>query len=68
MLVALFDSNVIVSPSNVQFGEDVGPCEAVCEVSDEGEGILILDGVRIEAPIILYGSQLAISFLYEKER
>ena len=42
--------------------------EAVHEISNEGEGILILDGVRIEAPIILYGSQLAISFLYKEER
>ena len=42
--------------------------KAVREISNEGEGILILDGVRIEVLIVLYGSQLAISFLYKEER
>ena len=68
MFIALFDSYVIVSPSNVQLGEDMCSREAICEVSDEGEGVLVLDGIRIEAPVVLYRSQLSVSFLYEKER
>ena len=67
MFIALFDSYVIVSPSNVQFGENVCPRETVCEISDEGKGVLVLDGVRVETSVVLYGSQLSIPFFNEEE-
>ena len=45
----------------------MGPRKAICEVRDEGEGVLILDSVQIEASIILNRSQLAVSLLDEEE-
>ena len=56
MFVTFFDPNIVVSPANVQFREYMGSSEAVREVCNERKGVLILDGVRIDASVVLYGS------------
>ena len=45
----------------------MGSRETVGKIRDKWEGILVFDGVRIRASIILNGSQFAISLLDEKE-
>ena len=56
VFVAFLDSYIVVSPSDVQLCKNMSPCKAVRKICDEREGILILDGVQIEASIILHGS------------
>ena len=55
-LISVFDAYIVVTPSDVQFGEILGSFQLVDEFRDEREGIGILYGSFIEFPVILTGS------------
>ena len=55
-----------VSPSYVEFGEDLGVPEFVDEVGDEGEGIGITNGMFVKVSVVLAGAKSAI-LLFDKE-
>ena len=67
LLVAVFDTNDIVPPTDVKFGEVVSVFQLVHEIRDKEEGVGITDGVFIEILVVLAGAKFSI-FLFNKER
>ena len=65
-LMPIFDSDIIVSPSDVKLGEDFHPLEFIDEVGNEGKRVCVMDGVFIDVAIVLTGSE-AIILLFDKE-
>ena len=66
-LVAFLDTDVVVSPSYIELGKDLGVLEFVDEVRDQREGVCVSDGVFIEVTIVLAGSESAVLFLDKEE-
>ena len=62
----VFDSDSVVSPSNVKLGEDFCSLEFIDKVRNEGERVCIMDGMFIDIAIVLTGSEATI-FLFDKE-
>lgn len=60
-LMAILYSDVVVAPSYIKLGEDMGSFEFVNEVGDEGERVGIVDSVFIDISIVLTGSELVVS-------
>ena len=55
-LIFLSDANVVISPTNVEFGEQGGFFHVVNELRDQGEGIGISDGVGVQVAVVLAGT------------
>ena len=49
--------NVVVSPSDVELGEDLGIFHLVDEVLDQWERVSVLDSVGVDISIVLAGSE-----------
>jgi hypothetical protein len=60
------NQHIIVTPAYVHFGKDVRASEAVNKVGDEGEGVCVLDGVRVDISVVLAGRTKP-SFLWTKK-
>ena len=67
-LMPVFDSDIIVSPSDVEPGEDFCPLEFIDEVGNEGERVCVMDSVFVNVAIVLTGSKATVFFLDEEER
>ena len=65
-LVALFDADIIVSPSDIELGENLGFLEFIDEVRDERERVSISDSVFVEVPVVLARVEFSI-FLFDKK-
>ena len=65
-LVGLLDSNIVVSPPNIQFSKISGMLQSVNKVRDTGERVGILDGMRVDITVILAGAEHPI-LLRDKE-
>lgn len=66
-LVSILDSDVIVSPLDIELHVDLSILDFVNEVGDKGKWMCIFGGVFIEISVILTGSKTAILFS-NKER
>ena len=55
-LIFLSDVNVVISPTNVKFGEQGGFFHVVDEFGDQGERIGISDGVGVQVAVVLAGT------------
>ena len=67
-LVAFLNSDIVISPSYVKLGEDLGVFKFVDEVGNQGEGVCISDSMAVEVSVILARSEASILFLDEEER
>ena len=67
-LMPVFDSDIIVSPSDIKLGEEFRPLEFIDEVRDERERVCVMDGMFIDIAIVLTGSEAAIFLFNEEER
>jgi hypothetical protein len=67
-LMSVFDSDIIVPPSDVELGECFGIPEFVDEVGDERKGVGVADHVFINVTVVLAGSESSIIFLDKEER
>src|SRR3984957_17950899 len=67
-LISLLDPVVVISPANVELGEDFRVLDLVYEFRDQGKRITILHGQGIEFPIVLYRSEVARLLFDEEER
>ena len=67
-LILLLDSNVVVSPMNVEFSEQGRFLHVVDEFWDEGEGIGVLDGVGVQVVVILAWAKGSVLLWYKEER
>src|SRR6266404_5320139 len=66
-LVFMTDTNVVVSPTDVELGEVAGVMQLVNEVRDEGERSCILDSDIVKTSVVLYRVEFAILLIYKKE-
>ena len=64
--IALLDANVVVSPSDVEFGKDERMDQISDGLFDVWQGTIVLDGVSIQDTIILNRAIFAILFRYIK--
>src|ERR1700722_19434542 len=65
-LISFFDPNIVISPTNVEFGEDVRILDLVYEFGDQRKGVTILHGQGIEFPVVLDRSEIT-RFLFDEE-
>ena len=65
-LMSVFDLDIIVSPSDVELGEDFRPLEFINKVRNEGERVCVMDDMFVDVVIVLTGSEAAV-FLFDKE-
>jgi len=63
----MMDTNVIVSPTNVELGEVASIMQLVDEVRDEGKRSCILDSDIIKTSIVLDRVEFAILLVYKEE-
>ena len=55
-LIFLSDVNVVISPMNVEFGEQGGFFHVVDEFGDQGERVGISDSVGVQVAVVLAGT------------
>ena len=67
-LMSIFDSDIIVSPLDVELGEDFRPLEFIDEVRNEGKRVCVTDSVFIDIAIVLTGLEATILFFDKEER
>ena len=65
-LVTIFDSYVVVSPANIELGEDFGISQFIYEIGDEGKGVGVTDGMFVDIAVVLAGAKSSI-FLFDEE-
>ena len=65
-LMSIFDSDIIVSPSNVELDEGFRPLEFIDEVRNEGKRVCITDSVFVDVAIVLTGLEATV-LLFDKE-
>ena len=66
-LILLLDSNVVVSPMNVEFSEQGRFLHIVDEFWDEGEWIGISDGVGVQVVVILTWTKGSVLLWHKEE-
>ena len=66
--ITFLNTNVVVAPSNIEFGEICSFFESIDKFLDERKGILVLNGHFVQSAIILNGSKCPVLFLDEEER
>ena len=67
-LVAVFDTDIIVSPMNVELSEVASVLQLVHKVGDERKGVGVASSMFIEIPVILARTEFSIFLLDEEER
>ena len=65
-LMPIFDSDIIVSPSDIKLSKDFRPLEFIDKVRNEEKRVCITNGVFIDVVIVLTGSETTI-LLFDKE-
>ena len=66
-LILLSDVNVVISPMNVEFGEQCGLLHIIDEFWDEREWIGISDSVGVQVAVILAWTKGSILLWYKEE-
>ena len=66
-LVSVFDTNIVIPPADVKFGENFGSLKFINEIRDEWKGICISDCVFIDIAVVLTGAETTIPFLNKEE-
>jgi hypothetical protein len=66
MFISLFDTYVVVSLMDVEFGEYDGSAEITNEISNEWEGVLVTNCPSVDLSVVLYWSQLPV-LLFDEE-
>src|SRR6266404_5115677 len=65
-LVSFFDSDIVVPPSYVEFGEEGSALELLQDRFDQGERVVVADCLFVQFSVVLDGSELPI-FLFNKK-
>ena len=66
-LIFLSDVNVVISPTNVKFGEQSRLLHVIDEFQDEGKWIGISDSVGVQVAVILAWTKGSILLWYKEE-
>ena len=67
-LIFLSDANVVITPSNIEFGEQCRVLHVIDQLRDEGERIPVANSVGVEIPIVLTRSQGSVLLGHEEKR
>ena len=67
-LIFLSDADIVITPLNIEFGEQCGVLHVIDQLRDEGERISIVNSVGVEIPIILTRSQGSVLLGYKEKR
>ena len=67
-LVSVFDPYIVVSPPNIEFGEDLSVLQFIYEVGDERKGVGVADGVFVDVAVILARAESSVFLFDEEER
>ena len=67
-LMSIFDLDIVVSPSDIELGEDFCPLEFINEVRNERKRVCITDSVFIDVAIVLTGSEATVLLFDDEER
>jgi len=65
-LVSLLDSNIVVSPLDIEFREVTRVLKRINEIGNMGKRVSVLDSMRIYVSVILAGTERSI-LLRDKE-
>ena len=61
------NEDIVISPSDIHFGEDWWPFEFVNQVGDKWKQVGIFDSMGVQIPVVLTWSYKSILFWYKKE-
>ena len=67
-LMSVLDSDIVISPTDIKFGEDLCPLEFINEVRNEWEGVCVADCVFINVVVILIGAEATVLLLNKEEK
>ena len=67
-LVPIFDLDIVISPTDVKFGEDLCPLEFIDEVGNEWKGVCVTDCVFVNISVVLTGVEATILLFNKEER
>ena len=67
-LVSVFDPYIVISPPNVEFGEDLSISQFIYKVGDERKGVGVADGVFVDVVVVLARAESSILLFDEEER
>jgi hypothetical protein len=66
-LISLFDADVVISPSYIEFGEQVVSSQVVDEVVNQWERVPVWYSPFVQVSVVLYWTELSIFLSNEKE-
>ena len=66
-LIAILDANVIVSPPNIELGEDGGILDFIDKVGDERQRVGVFDGMLVQVSVILARTESCVFLSYKEE-
>ena len=64
--ITFLDSDIIVSPLEIHFGEHLSPFELIDKLENERKGVVIFNHVLVQIVIVLYHTLFPILFGYEE--
>ena len=67
-LVSILDTDIVISPMDVELGKNLHPLEFINEVRDEWERICITDCVFINIAVVLTGVEATVLLFNKEER
>ena len=68
LLVFFTDADIVKSPLDVKLGKYRGVFHVVDQFRDEGQGVCIADGMRVQVMIILAGAERTVLLCNKEER
>ena len=66
-LVSVFDSYIVVPPSDIELRKDLGIPQFVYEIGDEGKRVGVADSVFVDVAVVLAGAESSILLFDEEE-
>ena len=61
-MVSIFDTDIIIFPTNIKLGEDLCPLEFIYKIKDKGKEVYVTNGVFIHIVIILTRTEISVFF------
>jgi len=65
--VSFFNSDVVVSPVYVEFGEEGSSLKLFQDRLDQGERVVVADCLFVQFPVVLDGSEFSVLLFDEEE-
>ena len=66
-MISVLDSDIVISLSDIKFGEDLHPLEFIDEVGNEWKGVCVTDCVFVNIAVILTRAEATVLLFNEAE-